>query len=211
MKKMILILGFIVFAGGFYVQDTRAQLEKDGRDRTVERADKTREPATVERNRETPERDTEIMRAHNERVRAREAARPAQETDYRQSEKYKAASPERRAQIDATVERAVKSLIKAGAAEAVALTLGGDGALLVTREAVWRAQPMAIEAVSTVGAGDSFLAAMVFALAEGRDPADAFRFGIAAGSAAVLNPGTNLAHPEDIARLFPQVDPGRRG
>ena len=55
-----------------------------------------------------------------------------------------------------------------GRAQAVALTLGEQGALLVTATQAWRAQPMAIEVVSTVGAGDSFLGGMVAALAAGK-------------------------------------------
>ncbi|MGZ3256360.1 MAG: PfkB family carbohydrate kinase, partial [Croceibacterium sp.] len=65
---------------------------------------------------------------------------------------------------------------------------------------------------SAVGAGDSFLAAMVHALASGRDAAEAFRFGIAAGAAAVLRPGTDLAAAADIERLhqaMAAVVPGR--
>ena len=54
-------------------------------------------------------------------------------------------------------------------------------------------------------AGDSFLAAMVFALAEGAAIEDAFRFGTAAGAAAVLSPGTGLAHLADIRRLAGSV------
>jgi 6-phosphofructokinase 2 len=96
-------------------------------------------------------------------------------------------------------------MIKAGGAEAVALTLGSDGALLVTREAVWRAQPIAIEAVSTVGAGDSFLGGIVAALAEGKPLNEAFRVAVAAGFAAVMRPGTELCHKEDVERLMPQI------
>ena len=84
---------------------------------------------------------------------------------------------------DAARITACRDMIKAGEAEAVALTLGADGALLVTREAVWRAQPMTIEAVSTVGAGDSFLGGMVAALAQGETLEDAFRVAVAAGLA----------------------------
>jgi 6-phosphofructokinase 2 len=46
---------------------------------------------------------------------------------------------------------------------------------------------------------------MVHALASGRDPIEAFRCGMAGGAASVLNPGTGLAHPDDIARLLPLV------
>jgi 6-phosphofructokinase 2 len=62
-----------------------------------------------------------------------------------------------------------------------------------------------IEPRSTVGAGDSFLAAMVFTLAGGGDEVEAFRFGIAAGAAALLNTGTSLSQPSDIQRFFPLV------
>jgi 6-phosphofructokinase 2 len=106
---------------------------------------------------------------------------------------------------DAARIAACRDMIKAGAAEAVALTLGGDGALLVTREAVWRAQPMAIEAVSTVGAGDSFLGGMVAALANGETLEGAFRVAVAAGFAAVMRAGTELCHKEDVERLIPQI------
>jgi 6-phosphofructokinase 2 len=106
---------------------------------------------------------------------------------------------------DAARIAACRDMIKAGEAEAVALTLGADGALLVTREAVWRAQPMAIEAVSTVGAGDSFLGGMVAALAQGETLEDAFRVAVAAGFAAVMRPGTELCHKEDVERLMPRV------
>jgi 6-phosphofructokinase 2 len=100
---------------------------------------------------------------------------------------------------------ACRDMIKAGEAEVVALTLGADGALLVTRDAVWRADPMPIEAVSTVGAGDSFLGGMVAALAAGEPLDRAFRTAAAAGFAAVMRPGTELCHAEDVHALLPRV------
>jgi 6-phosphofructokinase 2 len=100
---------------------------------------------------------------------------------------------------------ASRQLIMAGRAEAVALTLGEDGALLVTANYAWRADAMKIEVASTVGAGDSFLGGMVAALAADQSMEDAFRVGVAAGSAAVMSPGTELCHAEDVKRLLPQV------
>jgi 6-phosphofructokinase 2 len=87
----------------------------------------------------------------------------------------------------------------------VALTLGDQGALLVTAERAWRAQPMKIEMVSTVGAGDSFLGGMVAALAAGKPLDEAFRVAMAAASAAVMSPGTELCREADVKRLLPQV------
>ena len=100
---------------------------------------------------------------------------------------------------------ACRKLVAGGRAQMVALTLGADGALLVTAEYAWRAQPMAIEAVSTVGAGDSFLGGLVASLAGGKAPQDAFRVAVAAASAAVMSPGTELCRAEDVVRLMPRV------
>jgi 6-phosphofructokinase 2 len=100
---------------------------------------------------------------------------------------------------------ACRQLAIDGRAEVVALTLGEQGALLVTADKVFRSQPMAIEPVSTVGAGDSFLGGLVAALASGHSLYEAFRVAVAAGSAAVLSTGTELCSEEDVQRLLPKV------
>ncbi|MGO9398572.1 MAG: PfkB family carbohydrate kinase, partial [Xanthobacteraceae bacterium] len=56
------------------------------------------------------------------------------------------------------------------------------------------------------GAGDSFLGAMIWALASGHAMDVAFRYGVAAGSAALLVPGTELSQREDIERLVKRVE-----
>ena len=75
----------------------------------------------------------------------------------------------------------------------------------MTADRVFRSQPLAIRAVSTVGAGDSFLGGFVAALASGHSLERAFRVAVAAGSAAVLSPGTELCREEDVQRLLPRV------
>jgi 6-phosphofructokinase 2 len=100
---------------------------------------------------------------------------------------------------------ACRKLIEDGRADVVALTLGEDGALLVTADEAFRAEPMAIDVVSTVGAGDSFVGGLVAALAAGNSLPDAFRVAVAAASAAVMSPGTELCHEEDVKRILPQV------
>jgi 6-phosphofructokinase 2 len=101
--------------------------------------------------------------------------------------------------------RACVGLVKSRQVEIVALSLGHRGALLVGRECVLRAEALPITAVSSVGAGDSFLGAMVWSLVAGFDLEHAFRLGVAAGSSAVLNPGTELAHAQDARRLAADV------
>ena len=106
---------------------------------------------------------------------------------------------------------ACKNLIAWGKAKAVALTLGSQGAIFVTPEGAWRAWPLPIQPVSTVGAGDSFLAAMVCALASGHPPSEALRHGVAGGSAALLAPGTQLCHLGDMRELLGHVVVDRAG
>ena len=97
---------------------------------------------------------------------------------------------------------AAMQIVNAGQAEIVAVTMGGEGAVLAT-ESGWQFLPaLKVEPKSAVGAGDSFVAAMVYALASGREVLDAFRYGMAAGSAAVLTPGTDMCRPEDVERLY---------
>lgn len=109
--------------------------------------------------------------------------------------------------LDTEADRiaAARKLIAAKQTEAVALTLGEDGALLVTGEGAWRAEPMRIEVASAVGAGDSFLGGMVAAIDAGKPLVEAFRVGVAAGSAAVMSPGTELCHATDVKRLLKDV------
>ncbi len=111
------------------------------------------------------------------------------------------------APLDRDADRiaACRKLAADGRAEIVALTLGEHGALLVTAKRAWRALPVAIEPVSTVGAGDSFLGGLVAALAAGKPLDEAFRVAVAAASAAVTMPGTGLCQPEDVKRLLPKV------
>jgi len=106
--------------------------------------------------------------------------------------------------VDA-VAAAAKSIVEAGQARLVAVTMGHEGAVLAHAGGTIFLPAPPIEAQSAVGAGDSFLAGMVYALATGKTEAEALRYGVASGSAAVLHAGTGLAHPGDIQRLLPLI------
>jgi 6-phosphofructokinase 2 len=108
--------------------------------------------------------------------------------------------------VDEIAEAAME-IVRLGRAELVAVTLGQDGAVLAHREGTLFLPAISVPAQSAVGAGDSFLAAMIHALARGWSPADAFRYGTAAGAAAVLTAGTGLAHVADIERLHRMIGP----
>ena len=101
--------------------------------------------------------------------------------------------------------RACRGIVDAGCAEIVALTLGADGAMLATAEGVLELTNPEVEVRSAVGAGDSFLAAMVLGLAKGRPTDEAFAYGVAAGAAAAMTPATELCRRADVEKLFETI------
>ena len=113
---------------------------------------------------------------------------------------------ELRDKVLGVIEEAARELVQSGAAELVALTLGRDGALLVSGSGALRLDAPDVVAKSAVGAGDSFVAAMTLGLAQGRSPEDAFAYGVAAGAAAVLSAGTGLCRGEDVERLYAEIE-----
>jgi 6-phosphofructokinase 2 len=106
---------------------------------------------------------------------------------------------------EASLVDAGRRLIDRYRIEVVALSMGSDGALLVTRDMALRANGLPIDPISVSGAGDSFLGAMVWSLVKGNSLEIALRYGVAGGSAALLNPGTELCRPDDVHRLASQV------
>nr|WP_314074476.1 1-phosphofructokinase family hexose kinase [uncultured Roseococcus sp.] len=96
---------------------------------------------------------------------------------------------------------AAAEFVKSGRVEHLAVTLGRDGALLASDGEVLRHAALPVTAVSAVGAGDSFIAAMTWAFSEGESARDAFVWGMAAGAAAVLTLGTELSRRADVERL----------
>ena len=107
-------------------------------------------------------------------------------------------------EIESVVE-AARRIVSDGGAQNVAVSLGGDGAVLVDGSGAFVMPAVPVAARSAVGAGDSFLAAMTYAFASGADGSTALRLGVAAGAAATLSPGTDLCHPWDVTRLAAQL------
>ncbi len=100
---------------------------------------------------------------------------------------------------------AARRLIAQGRTQMVALSLGAAGAMLVTADQCLHASALDVSVSSSVGAGDSFLAALVWALDQQTDLAQALATGMAAGAAAVTTTGTALCQASDIERLRQQV------
>ena len=101
--------------------------------------------------------------------------------------------------------RACRSIIARGQAEIVALSMGAAGALLVSADETLQAKAPVVAAVSAIGAGDSFMGALVLALSTGLSHGQALQRAVAAGSAALLAPGTQLCRASDAKRLLDRV------
>lgn len=108
---------------------------------------------------------------------------------------------------ESDLAEAARRLIAKGQCEAVVLSLGEGGALWVTAAREERLGAPAVPVASSVGAGDAMVAGIVLSLARGRLLPEAVRFGVAAGAASVMNPGTQLCRREDAERLFEQMSP----
>lgn len=106
----------------------------------------------------------------------------------------------------AEVGEAATNLARQGAAELIVVTLGHEGALLAHRDGSIHRVPPDVQVKSATGAGDSFVAGMTHKLVQGWAPGRAFLYGMAAGTAAVLTPGTDLCMPADVERLFAQME-----
>jgi 1-phosphofructokinase family hexose kinase len=106
---------------------------------------------------------------------------------------------------DVASARAAAEEARAMGAEIVACSLGAAGALWVSDEGAWHAVPPEIEVDSPLGSGDSLLAGLLVARADGADPGEALRLGVACGTATATTPGTDLCHRDEIDRILPDV------
>jgi len=79
----------------------------------------------------------------------------------------------------------------------VAVSLGAEGAVLYKDgKEIARAAPPKVQVVDTVGAGDTFTAALTVALIEGKAPQDALAFAVTAGALACTRPGAQPSLPQ---------------
>jgi 6-phosphofructokinase 2 len=106
--------------------------------------------------------------------------------------------------VNAIIEKA-RALVKKGKIQNIVVSLGKNGAVLVNKEEVYSFTPPDLEIKSTVGAGDSMVAAIVYAMENGKSVVEAVRFGIAAGAATTINSGMRLCSLSGARKLFSKV------
>lgn len=100
------------------------------------------------------------------------------------------------------VDEAAMLLIKKGKCEVVMVSMGPSGAMLVTAKGYRHIPAPTVERKSTVGAGDSMVAGMVWAICEGKSLEEMAMMGVACGTAATMNEGTQLFRMDDVEKLY---------
>jgi len=100
------------------------------------------------------------------------------------------------------IGEAALELVRSGRAAHVAVTLGHEGAVLAHEGGVIFRPALDVQVKSATGAGDSFVAGLMHGFLRGEGAAGAFRWGVAAGTAAVLSPGTDLCHPDAVRKIW---------
>jgi 6-phosphofructokinase 2 len=97
---------------------------------------------------------------------------------------------------------AARELIECGRASNVLVSMGSQGALLVTSQGAQRYPAVVVPPGSGVGAGDAMVAAITYGLIRGWSLPKSVRLGIAAGAAMLMTPGTATCTRADVERLF---------
>lgn len=142
-----------------------------------------------------------ILDADGEAMRAALAARP---TLVKPNVDEIARLLGRKVADEADAVAAARELLALGP-QAVVVSMGSRGALLVERTRAVRAVPPPVEFRSAVGSGDSMVAGLAIALARREDLVEGLRLGTAAGAATATSVGTHLGERADVERLVASV------
>ena len=103
------------------------------------------------------------------------------------------------------IEPIAKDLILHGSCEIVVVSMGAQGAMLISKDATFKVGAPIVKRKTTVGAGDSMVAGIVFYLSQGKILLEALQYGVACGTAATINEGTALCNQDDVERLYHQI------
>jgi 6-phosphofructokinase 2 len=103
---------------------------------------------------------------------------------------------------DAGIRNVARELLDEGKVRVVVTSLGSGGAVVTTADEHQHIRAPTVKIRSKVGAGDSTVAGMVLAMARGKSLVESVRFGVAAGSAAVMTGGTDLCRREEVEQLY---------
>ncbi|HEX2976376.1 MAG TPA: 1-phosphofructokinase, partial [Bacteroidales bacterium] len=99
---------------------------------------------------------------------------------------------------------AAVSLHKSGI-EVVAITCGADGSIIACEEGVYQAVVPKIEAVNTVGCGDSVIAGFSVGFSREMPMPEIIRFASAVSAASAMRMETGFYLPKDMQEILPEI------
>jgi 6-phosphofructokinase 2 len=103
------------------------------------------------------------------------------------------------------IENAAKELILKKKCEIIVVSLGANGAMLITKDNTHTIKPPKVIVKSTVGAGDSMLAGIVFGLSNNLSLKECLQYGIACGTATTMNAGSALCDKKGVEKLLKKI------
>lgn len=104
------------------------------------------------------------------------------------------------------LESVAKDFVKNNPCEVLVVSLGAQGAMMVVKDIVEYVAAPIVHQKSTIGAGDSMVAGMVFTLAHGKSLSEMAKYGVACGTAATMTEGTQLCKRKDAEELYRWIE-----
>jgi 6-phosphofructokinase 2 len=102
----------------------------------------------------------------------------------------------------AELEDCARDLINSGKLEYAVVSLGAKGAFIASKSGIVHQEIPEVTVKSTIGAGDSMLAGIIYSLIKGFSPEVMLKWGVACGVSATMSEGTDLAKKEDVERVL---------
>ncbi len=112
---------------------------------------------------------------------------------------------------DDEVNAIARDIIEKGQCEVVVVSMGPQGARLVTKNEILHAAAPIVKKISTLGAGDSMVAGMVWGLTQKWSMTETLKYGVACGTAATITPGSELCRKQDVERLLRCIEITKAG
>lgn len=93
-------------------------------------------------------------------------------------------------------------LVKSQKASYVVVSLGARGAFMASKDGILYQSTPSVSVHSTIGAGDSMVAGLIYSVLNNYPPEIMLKWGVACGVAATMTEGTGLAHKDDIDKVL---------
>ncbi|MDI3312295.1 MAG: 1-phosphofructokinase [Thermoanaerobacterium sp.] len=93
-----------------------------------------------------------------------------------------------------------------GGISIVAVSMGGSGSIVVTKEKAYRVKPIKVQVKGTVGAGDAYVAGFAYALSKNLPIEDAIKMASSASTSVIMREGTKACSLKDVEELKEKVE-----